>query len=323
MLNINKNQVQVGQKVVTTNELFIEGGEMLNSVDFSGLWKTKPQKLPANTNLTFTSKLNGGTLTVKDDNGKEYIAYWLTLKENSSLGGFSNLGSEIIEYVLYVNGKKYKKYKDIATMKASMMSMMGYHDKFAQIAQNYYDRCPENEYVEGYFSDSFTTLNRKDFKTIEIFEYVNKKIGNKVTSINSVDYYDEMMKYIAVSAQFGSAAREVYKKTKDTHSIILVYVPDEYRNQKYPDYQSIKEADDIKNALKSSGVKGTTKSTKFGKTAIAFLEKGDAMKVIRLLPKGTFYILNMEGEELEEKTELFVLNQSRVEKLKKLMQEIE
>lgn len=330
MLNINKNQVQVGQKIVVSKNLYISGADKSSTPylhDYDDIRNSDPT-VPLGTVLTILMKPNANSaLLVSDDSGKKYQTFWSILKSRTDLGNFENEGSGVVEYKLYLNGVdiKKKKFKDIGKIKASLMSMMGYTDKFEKIAKNYYDRCPENqETMEYYYETYHNLLTRNDFKNIEIYEWKDRKKGNKV-DFDAVAYWDELMKYIAVSAQFGSAAREVFKKSKDTHSVILVYVPDEYRqkNQTFWYYRDLTESDAIKNALKNSGVKGTTKSTKNGKTAIAFREKGEAMKVIRSLPKDTFYILNMEGEELEEKTELFVLNQSRVEKLRKLMAEVE
>lgn len=287
------------------------------------------QEIPLGTVLTIQTKpdANSALVVTDDAAGKKYYTFWSILKSRTDLGQFENAGSEVIEYKIYYNGKdlKKKKFKDMGKVKASLMNLMDYSGKFQKIAKPYLDRCPENEEIMEYYYENYgDVLGRNDFKKIEIFEWANRKLGKKV-DFDPVAYYDELMKYIAVSAQFGSAAREEYKKSKDTHSVIVVYVPDEYRqtNQTFWYWRDIKESDVIKNALKASGVKGTTKATKNGKTAISFREKGDAMKVIRLLPKDTFYILDMNGEELEEKTDIFILNQSRAEKLRKLMSEIE
>lgn len=323
MLNINKNQVQIDQKVKVCKPLYFDTGRRpAYLMDYN--YNNNPS-LPLGTILTIKTKPDANShLIVTDDNGKEYGTWWSTIKSTTELGEFVNEGSEVIEYKIYLKGVdiKKKKFKDIGKVKASLMSAMGYTDKFTTIAKNYYDRCPENQDTMDYYYETYyNQLTRADFHNIEIYEWKNRKKGNKV-DFDAVAFWDELMKYIAVSAQFGSAAREVYKKTRETHSVIVVYVPDEYRqsNNRYWDYRSLTESDVIKIALKNSGVKGSVKSTKNGKTAIAFTEKGDAMKVIRLLPKETFYILDMNGEELEEKTELFILNQSRAEKLRNLMQ---
>lgn len=322
MLDINRNQVQIGQKIVVSKDLFTDG-HSLESYSYGKL-----PTIPYGTVLTIQTKPDAySALIVTDESGTKYRTWWSTLKSRTDLGQFQNVGSDVVEYKIYLDGVdiKKKKFKDMGKIKSSLMSMMDYHNKFQQIAKNYYDRCPENQEGIEYYYESYgdSILNRKQFHNIEIYEWTNRKKGNKV-DFDPVAFYDELMKYIAVSAQFGSAARELYKKAKDTHSIIVVYVPEEYRNGKTVYYyHELTESDVIKEALKSSGVKGTTKSSKNGKTAIAFRDKSDAMKVIRLLPKDTFYILDMNGDELEEKTELFVLNQSRAEKLRKLMAEVE
>lgn len=134
------------------------------------------------------------------------------------------------------------------------------------------------------------------------------------------------MSFVKVTAQFGSAVRTQYKKYKDTNEFttILCFMHEEYRAPKnnYVYYQELKESQIIKDAMKKSSVKGAKKASKNGKTAICFKNESDAMKVIRLLEKDTYFILNMKGEELVEESAKIIKNQDRSAKINRLMLEI-
>ena len=124
---------------------------------------------------------------------------------------------------------------------------------------------------------------------------------------------------INVTAQFGSAARELFKKCIETeeYAYMLVYAPDEYRDEKnYStsygyrynrfDFSTLKESEKIKDVMKISGVKGTKKCTKFGKTAIVFKNIDDLKQVMLRLEPKSYFILDCDGEQLVEKNTRFI-----------------
>jgi len=345
MLKINKNQIKKGQQVVTTKDIhLVEWTSKWNSR--GGIQRTyKPNTnknvtetvvdtLPAGSVLTITSA-SGTQVSVTSEHTTDYKynafnswnEWWSEFKTYTDLGDFPNLGAQVVEYKMLLNGVdfKKKKFKDIGKIKASLMSMMGYHSKFAKVAKQYYDRCPENQEGVYYVYESYgdSVLNRSQFAQLELFEVLNNKMGKKV-DLDFVGYYNEMIKFLSVSATFGPATRDCFKKAllKEDYTTILVYVPVDYDQHDSYDYQYLKENQTIKDAMKASKVKGTIKSSKCGKTAIAFKHTSDVFKVIQLLPKNTFYVMNMNGEELVERSEKFILQQSRKEKLDQILKNI-
>jgi len=336
MLKINKNQITVGQKIVTTKILYKESGWGLTPDPYyypggRNKYPTKEEYLNSLETLpvgtVFTIKHASATHVdiIVDDSGVEYGLYWSNLKTYTDLGDFPNLGAQKVEYKMYLNGEdfKKKKFKDLGKIKASLMSMMGYSSKFEKVAKQYLDRCPENQEGMYYVYESGTTYNRSDFKQLEVFEIISNKKGKKV-DFDFVGYYDEMIKFLSVSAQFGPAARDCFKKAllKEDFKTIVVAVPKDYDNHDSYDYQYLKEDETIKDYVKQAKLRGVIKSSKMGKTAIAFTSNSDAMKLTTLLLKDSFYVLNMNGEELVEKSEQFIVQQSRKEKLDNILKSI-
>lgn len=96
-----------------------------------------------------------------------------------------------------------------------------------------------------------------------------------------------------------------------------------------------KESQIIKDAIKISKLKGIKKCSKYGKTSIVFRSEGETqvvrkvgddvksarplMKLIRNLEKGSYFVLNMRGEELKEENERITLNRSRLQKLNQIL----
>jgi hypothetical protein len=237
-------------------------------------------------------------------------------------------GQEIVipeekpRYKIYKDGKAYKPkyFDDLGKVKASLLIAMGYYNNQYEMFEKYKDRNPElqdNEIPEWFaYGNDF---KRKDCKSIEIMSFTK---GSKIpvkTDFNVLEYYDQSMKLIDVTAKFGSAARELYKKTMQTgeYSYLLVYSPDEYRDEKnystsygyrYSnfDFSTLKESQRIKDVLKASGVKDTKKCTKFGKTAIVFKNIDDLKQVMLRLEPKEYFILDCDGDQLEEKNTRFV-----------------
>lgn len=244
---------------------------------------------------------------------------WFKLVTKVDEGG--NLGKDKVEYVIYSNGKKAKakKYSDIGKIKAALLVMMDYHNKFYYASKNFLNNCPEHEYISTpEWLGSGDNLTREDFQNVEIFEWSNRKLGKKVVDFDPVEFYDEQMMLIKISSQFGSSARELYKKVKDTHKYMLIFMHEDYSKQ-YVSFEDLKESDIIKNAMKIGKFKNTSKSTKSGKTAIAFDNATDVIKLINSLPVGSkYFIVDMKGDALVRKEDSLVIQEMRDEKLEAL-----
>lgn len=315
MLKITKNQLVPGQRVVvnltnvkrTNLDFFLK--------EFEAKYKTGDS--------LFLEKISGTMVYYKNSDGKECRFYWSELKKYCELpADGENLGKDNVEYVIFYDGKKYKakKFKDAGKVKASLLVMMSFHDKFYKYSRNFLDNCPELQYLQTpEWLEYGDNLTREDFKKVEIFEWANRKLGKKVEDFSPVDFYDEQMLLIKVSSKFGSAARELFKKVKDTHKYMFVFMHEDYKT-KNADYESLKESDTIKNVLKSLKLKGSSKATKVGKTAIAVNDATDVIKLINALPIDSKYlILDMRGEEMERKDEGLFIMEAREEKLNAIL----
>jgi hypothetical protein len=205
----------------------------------------------------------------------------------------------------------------MGTVKAALLVMMDYHDKFYQLSRNYLDNCPEHKYLNVPEWLGGDNISRKQFQNVEIFEWSNRKLGNKV-DFDILKFYDDQMMLIKISSQFGSSARELYKKVSDTHKYMFVFMHEDYKNQ-YCDYESLKESDIIKGCMKDLKFKNTFKVTKNGKTSIAFDNATDVIKLSNYLPKDSkYFIIDMKGDQLVRKEESLVVQEMRDEKLEAL-----
>ena len=66
-------------------------------------------------------------------------------------------------------------------------------------------------------------------------------------------------------------------------------------------------------------MKDKKKTTKNGKTAIAFKNISDAMKLIKLLPKKQFHVMDMSGIELIEQSDEYIQDITRMKKLERIL----
>lgn len=317
MLNISKNQLVPGQQVVVNLTNIKQDGWDYIRDSFQKYYKTG--------DILTLDRISGTEVYFKDASGKEQSFWWSELKKFCELpASVENLGKENVEYVIFYNGKKYKakKFKDAGKVKASLLVMMSYHDKFAKASRKFLANCPELEYIQTpEWLEYGDNMDREDFEKVEIFEWANRKLGKKVEDFSPVDFYDEQMLLIKVSSRFGSAARDLFKKVKDTHKYMFVFMHEDYKN-KYPNYEYLKESEIIKNVLKSLKLKGTYKSTKVGKTAIALNNSTEVIKIVNSLPVGSKYlILDMRGDELEKRDEGLFIMESREEILNELFKE--
>jgi hypothetical protein len=85
---------------------------------------------------------------------------------------------------------------------------------------------------------------------------------------------------------------------------------------KYVDYEYLKESDIIKDAVTNTFGKtvrtlGIKKKNKSGKTSLAFKEQSDAIKLMKSLPEGSFFICNMQGDQLVEQSEALIKQEFR------------
>ena len=210
-----------------------------------------------------------------------------------------------------------KYYSDLGKIKSSLLIDMGYYNNQYEMFEKYKDRNPElqDNQVPEWFSYG-GDFKRSDCKDIEIMSFTGKsKVPVKV-EFDVLKFYDQSMKLIDVTAQFGSAARKLFKENMETgeYSYLLVYSPDEYRDKSYInkygynnfDFSVLKESQKIKDVVKASGVKGTKKCTRFGKTAIVFKTLDDLKSVMLRLEPKEYYILDCDGEQLVEKNTRFI-----------------
>jgi hypothetical protein len=332
MLKINKNQVVPGQKIEIDRIAHLTRGGIIY-LDTEKCYGQPVGTFEPGDVLEITSKI-GGNSVVKlrfknDEHDFEFSTYWSEIKKCTTLGQFENLGEGTVEYVIFYNGKKWKpkKFKDLGKVKASLMDAMGYTGRLWDMTHKHFaDRCPEIVYGGApYWVGYDEAYGRKEFANFEIFEWSNRKLGKKV-DFDPVAYYDSLQDFIRVTAQFGSAVRQQYKTYKDDseYKYILCFVHEDYRsNQRYtPDYDYLKESQIIKDAMKASGVKGTKKCTKAGKTAICFKTVGDMMKVARELNEDEYYVLDMQGRELEEQSAEFVVSMNRANQIDEILNDL-
>lgn len=342
MLEISKNQLKPGQKIEFDKVTHLTSFGLQTDKEYQE--HVENQKKQNRTYLkhhgTFEpgdvvevlTKVSGtSSARLKFDNGErnlEFSEWWNTLKKFTCLGSQENLGEDTVEYVIFYNGKKWKpkKFKDLGKVKASLMDAMGYTAKLWDIAYRHFaDRVPEILYAGAPEWVGNGSMNKGEFKNFEIFEWSDRKLGKKV-DFDAVAYYDSLMDFIRVTAQFGSAVRQQYKTYKDGSEFkyILCFVHEDYRTtQQYtPDYEYLKESETIKTAMKESGVKGTKKCTKSGKTAICFTNVSDMMKVAKNLPEGSYYVLDMQGRELEEQSSEFVVSMNRANQIDEILNEL-
>ena len=221
-----------------------------------------------------------------------------------------------IQYRVFIDGKMFKAkyYDDMGKIKAALLVMFEHYKDSWDLVQKYVERNPELEesYAPEYleYASSEFKLTKEDTKNVQIMVYTNKK-NPTVVDFNVYEYFQEIELLSTVTFQFGSATRELFKNVykEKLYKYILVYVPDEYRKKNrnnYFDYASLKESQRIKDVLKEVGVKDIKKTTKHGKTAIAFKGFDDMGFIISKLNKEEYYILDCEGDELIEQNERFI-----------------
>jgi len=230
--------------------------------------------------------------------------------------------NEAPKYKIFYNDKPYKPkiFDSMAKVKASLMEAIGYNDKVIDLNKHFQDLAPEiGETSPEYWYQSEAKLFRNDMKNIEVYEWANRAKGKKV-DFDAVKYYDELFDYVKVTAQFGSAVRELYKthKSSGDFTTIVCFMHEEYRTTN-PRYYDLTESDTIKNILKKVNIKGIKKCSKVGKTAIAFKNESDAMKLLKHLDEGTYFICDMNGAEIIEQSEHFIKNVSRIKKLERVL----
>jgi len=315
MLQISKNQIVPGQKVVIDLDI-VGSTSYFSDVEFA---KNSFSNAGFKTGDIITiNKVTGGNVNFTSSDGEEHNFFWGPFKSVTKLAEDGNLGISKVEYVIFHDGKKFKpkKYADLGKIKAALLIMMDFHSIFERVSRNFLDNCPEHRYLSSPEWLGGATLNRSEFKKVEIFEWVYRKLGKKV-DFDPVEFYDEQMMLIKISSQFGSSARELYKKVKDTHKYMLIFMHEDYSNH-YVSFEDLKESDIIKNAMKVGKFKNTFKSTKVGKTAIAFDNATDVIKLTNLIVGNKYFIIDMKGDALVRKDDSLVIQEMRDEKLEAL-----
>ncbi len=319
MLKITKNQVKKGQQVVVNLSTLVPKKDKYGNYNDAGVALKDFNRLGLKDGDILTINKLSGTLVEFEFNGKQYKQWWSLFKTATEALGEVNLGEDTVEYVVFYDGEKInKKYKDMGKVKTSLLNLMNYYSKLETMVQNHLDKVPELQYMQiPEFLGSSKNLSRKDFEKVEIFTWKNRKLGEKVT-FDAVEFYDEAMLFVKVTAQFGSSTRDLFKETRDTHNYILTFMHEDYRNTalKYVDYEYLKESDIIKDAVTNTFGKtvrtlGIKKKNKSGKTSLAFKEQSDAIKLMKSLPEGSFFICNMQGDQLVEQSEALIKQEFR------------
>lgn len=320
MLKITKNQVKKGQQVVVKLSTLVPKKDKYDNYNDAGIALKDFMRLGLKDGDILTINKVSGTVVEFEFNGKQYEQWWSLFKVATEVpSDGENLGEDNVEYVVFYDGEKInKKYKDMGKVKTSLLNLMNYYSKLETMVQNHLDKVPELQYMQiPEFLGSSKNLSRKDFEKVEIFTWKNRKLGEKV-DFNTVEFYDEAMLFVKVTAQFGSSTRDIFKETRDTHNYILTFVHEDYRNTtlKYVDYEYLKESDIIKDAVTNTFGKtvrtlGIKKKNKSGKTSLAFKEQLDVIKLMRNLPLGSFFVCNMQGDQLIEQSEALIIQELR------------
>lgn len=268
--------------------------------------------------VEITSPVTNGSVSFNVD-GKSYFSWWseTRFKLDYIESNTSNVvdTKEVIRYKIYYKGKPFKPkyFNDMGKIKSSLLISFGYYENQYQIISKYKERNPEVEGID-YWYEGRAEWTRSELKDVKIYKFINKDRKNPIdTEFNVQEYYDQSMKLINITAQFGAAARELYKKTLETkeYSYILVYFSDEYRDENRVKNAwnfdwNLKESQKIKDIIKQSGLKSIKKSSKQGKTAIAFKTLDDLKQIMLRLSPNEYFICDCDGDQLVEKNTRFV-----------------
>lgn len=189
------------------------------------------------------------------------------------------LAKDKSKYIIKYKGENYKdkKYKRVQDIFCSLMSEFGYYSLFwnsltkENIAKN-----PELRSINDfpYWCDtSCGQRNLNDLKDFEIHKYFGAK---KPTEKIEYDLYHKISKNfntLHLALEYGLCVKDLYSKIESADNseefkYILVYTPSDYKD----DYkwETMKEDISIKANLKGIPNTSYIKSTKYGKTAIAF-----------------------------------------------------
>ena len=327
---IEKSICLPGNIFVVNDKKSVENSERLESVNGNGLFAYinggyAHAEIPIGTKIQIIKFNNSEAIFKAEGDDKIYVAWWsyFRVKVDKIEGQvIVEPTGDVVRYKIYKDGKAYKPkyFNDMGKIKSSLLIAMGYYNNQYEMFEKYKDRNPElqDNQMPEWFSYG-NDFKRKDCKSIQIMSFTNKSKVPVDTGFDVLNYYDQSMRLINVTAQFGSAARELFKKCIETEefSYMLIYAPDEYRDKKYMnnsygysyntfDFASLKESQKIKDVMKASGVKGTKKCTKFGKTAIVFKNIDDLKQVMLRLEPKEYFILDCDGEQLVEKNTRFV-----------------
>lgn len=328
---IEKEKCVPGTKLVVNNKVLKSNNDHFwGDPHNNGLWAIPQENYNRNHEIPIGSvikvltqpKGTSADVTFETEDGKKYMSFWSSFKSKVDLvEGVEQPEtpdtSEKKRYKIYFNGKPFKTkyFNDLGKVKASLLISFGYYNDQYEMIQKYIDRNPELEdnTVPEYMSYG-KDIDRSDCENVEIMEFTGKSRTPVKYDFDVTKYYDQSMRLINVTAQFGTAARELYKKTMETgdYNYMLVYIPDEYRDTKntghyaYFDWNELKESQKIKDVLKAAKVKDTKKCTKYGKTAIVFKTTDDLKQVMLRLEPKEYFILDCDGDQLEEKNTRFV-----------------
>ena len=313
MLQLSKNQLEKGQQVsIDIENLIVEKDEFDKKLALE--YVVQKAKLQHGDILTL-QKISGGVVEALDPNGNTLNFFWSWFKLVTKLEG-ENLGVNNTEYVIMKSGKRYKpkKFADMGKIKASLLCAMDFHYLYEELSRKNSDNCPEACNTSAPYYMGGEVLTRDEFKELEIYEWKNKKIGDKI-DFSPVDFYDEQMFLVTISAKYGSAARELFKKMTKEHKFMFIFMHEDY-SQQYPQYEDLKESEIIKGIMKRLKIAGTVKASKYGKTAIALQTATEMATIINELPENSRYLLvDVKGNQLLQQEKWFVLASSREERM--------
>ena len=178
---------------------------------------------------------------------------------------------------------KDKKYKKLSDVFAGMMIECGYHDLFQHLSseEKYQEKNPElgDYYIPDWlFNGYYRDATPENVKGLEVHKYFGAKIPTEKVE---VDYYEKIKWHfdnILIAMEYGLVTKDIFKKMSDnqdfTYQFILVYSPTEYFDKKFYNFESLKEDDVIKDLYKKVK-KIALKTTRYGKTAVAFKNMED------------------------------------------------
>jgi hypothetical protein len=194
------------------------------------------------------------------------------------------LAKDKCKYIVKYKGENYKdkKYKRVTDIFCSLMSDYGYYGLFYDsLNEENTTKNPELDSINDfpYWCDTSHRNRNKDLNELKDFT-IHKYFGaKKPTEQIEYDLYTKISKNfntLHLALEYGLCVKDLYSKIEsvensDMFKYILVFTPDNYEKN----WEILKEDISIKANLKGIPSSNYIKSTKYGKTAIAFNDMSD------------------------------------------------